>query len=367
MPQSHSRSSSKPVNCHGVLGLCRVGFEAELAAELGDLASQGGESLAGPGTVGPGFAFLSFAEPQALRDLAGWFPFRDHVFARQRLFWIERIVDLPQRDRITPILSALERHGLRVSALALEFPDSDAARPLSGFCRRFEEPLTQAMQAAGRLRPDQTGLPVLHLLFTDASTVWVTLVESGDGASWPMGIPRLRIPKEAPSRSALKLVEALEVLLTDREREASLRASQRAVDLGAAPGGWSWHLARRGLRVVAIDNGPLAPAAHATAMIQHLRADGFTWRPTRPVDWMVCDMVAQPSRVAQLVAEWVATGRCRHCIFNLKLPMKRRREELERCRAMIFKLTRSVAPIDLRFKHLYHDREEVTGYLTLKR
>ena len=65
-------------------------------------------------------------------------------------------------------------------------------------------------------------------------------------------------------------------LLTPAELESTMRPGQRAVDLGAAPGGWSWHLANRGLRVTAIDNGPMSPQALATGMIEHLRADGFT-------------------------------------------------------------------------------------------
>jgi 23S rRNA (cytidine2498-2'-O)-methyltransferase len=42
--------------------------------------------------------------------------------------------------------------------------------------------------------------------------------------------------------------------------------------------------------------------------------------------------------------------------------MKKRFEELERCRAIIDEALGG-AGYYLRFKHLYHDREEVTGYL----
>src|SRR3546814_12142776 len=41
-------------------------------------------------------------------------------------------------------------------------------------------------------------------------------------------------------------------------------------------------------------------------------------------DWMVCDMVEQPRRVAARMGEWFANGWCRQAIFNLKLPMKKR-------------------------------------------
>jgi 23S rRNA (cytidine2498-2'-O)-methyltransferase len=112
-------------------------------------------------------------------------------------------------------------------------------------------------------------------------------------------------------------------LLTADEQKATLRPGLLAVDLGAAPGGWTWQLVSRGLRVTAIDNGPMAPSVVATGLIEHLRADGFTWKPRKPVEWMVCDMVEQPSRIAPLMADWVASGRCRRSIFNLKLPMKR--------------------------------------------
>ncbi len=163
---------------------------------------------------------------------------------------------------------------------------------------------------------------------------------------------------DAPSRSALKLDEALLVLLDDSERERLLKPGMRAADLGAAPGGWSWILARHHLRVTAIDNGPMATSAMATGLIEHQRADGFRWQPSQPLDWMVCDMVEQPRRVAARMAEWFANGWCRHSIFNLKLPMKKRWDETQLC----LELLRSQAgkPLTVRAKQLYHDREEIT-------
>jgi 23S rRNA (cytidine2498-2'-O)-methyltransferase len=179
-----------------------------------------------------------------------------------------------------------------------------------------------------------------------------------------MGIPRLRMPKEAPSRSTLKLAEAIMGLLTADEQKATLRPGLLAVDLGAAPGGWSWQLVSRGLRVTAIDNGPMAPSVVATGLLEHLRVDGFTWKPSKPVEWMVCDMVEQPSRIAPLMADWVASGRCRRSIFNLKLPMKRARRDRTLPRPDRPAHARRKHQIHIENQHLYHDREEVTCYLT---
>jgi 23S rRNA (cytidine2498-2'-O)-methyltransferase len=78
---------------------------------------------------------------------------------------------------------------------------------------------------------------------------------------------------------------------------------------------------------------------------------------------MVCDIVLQPSRIAALVAAWIADGTCRSTIFNLKLPMKKRYAEVERCAALISEtLARRRLRHALRFRQLYHDREEITGY-----
>ena len=130
------------------------------------------------------------------------------------------------------------------------------------------------------------------------------------------------------------------------------------VDLGASPGGWTYQLVRRGMLVTAIDNGPMAESLMDTGLVQHLMADGFTWQPKQPVDWMVCDMVEQPRRVAERMATWFREGWCRHAIFNLKLPMKKRWDETRLCLDLFQE--QAGKPLVVRAKQLYHDREEIT-------
>ncbi|MGH8734038.1 MAG: 23S rRNA (cytidine(2498)-2'-O)-methyltransferase RlmM, partial [Burkholderiales bacterium] len=126
-------------------------------------------------------------------------------------------------------------------------------------------------------------------------------------------------------------------------KDRLLKPGMVVVDLGAAPGGWSQVLASRGMRVIAVDNGPIAREVLATQMVEHRRADAFRFRPERPVDWMVCDVIAAPARIAALAAQWVARGWCRETIFNLKLPTKERWREVVRCEDVIERTLAGVA------------------------
>ena len=98
----------------------------------------------------------------------------------------------------------------------------------------------------------------------------------------------------------------------------------------------------------------------ATNRVDHLRADGFHWQPPRPLDWMVCDMVEQPRRVADRMAAWFREGWCRQAIFNLKLPMKKRWQETALCLERF--AAQAGMPLTVRARQLYHDREEITVF-----
>lgn len=291
-------------------------------------------------------------------------PWRTLVFARQKLRLIAQLRALDPQDRISPILAALAGTRAPFGSLLVEHPDSDAAKPLAGLARAFANALRPALRKAGRLAAkDDARAPRLHVCFLAGDHAFLAQSDPADSAPWPLGIPRLRLHADAPSRSASKLEEALLVLLDDDQRARLLRPGMRAADLGAAPGGWTWVLARNGLRVTAIDNGPLRAQVLDTGLVEHLRADGFQWQPPQALDWMVCDMVEQPRRVAARMATWLREGWCRHAIFNLKLPMKKRHDETLLCLELIRR--ELPQPLVLRARQLYHDREEITVFCSL--
>lgn len=343
----------------GLLCYCRAGFEPELAGELSDRATEAG--FAGYARTERDSGHVVYACEDA-DGLSRALPWASLIFARQKLRLLADLRGLDPRDRIAPMLAALQGRA-RFGTLVMEHPDSDAAKPLAGLARSLGNALRPALRKAGLLSAqDDARLPRLHVCFVAGDHALLAASDPADSAPWPLGIPRLRMHADAPSRSALKLEEALLVLLDEGERRRLLRDGMRAADLGAAPGGWTWVLTRHGLRVQSIDNGPLRQHVLDTGLVEHLRADGFSWQPAQALDWMVCDMVEQPRRVAERMATWLREGWCRHAIFNLKLPMKKRWQETRLCLDLF--AAQAGEPLAIRAKQLYHDREEITVFAT---
>jgi 23S rRNA (cytidine2498-2'-O)-methyltransferase len=292
-------------------------------------------------------------------------PFADLIFTRQWFVVAALFDDLPLTDRVTSLIERSHDLPAPISEIFLETPDTNEGKELSGLCRALERPLREALHKAGywQARAGQEAVR-LHVCFLSGTAAYAGYALPANSAPWSMGIPRLKFPRGAPSRSTLKLEEALLYFLTEQERERLLRPGMSAVDLGAAPGGWTWQLVRRHLRVTAVDNGALAPELLDSGVVEHVRADGFRYHPPKPVEWMVCDIVEQPLRIAELAAQWLAQGWCARTIFNLKLPMKKRYQEVQRCLARIDEILHEAGVAHtLACRQLYHDREEVTVYL----
>lgn len=344
---------------------CRAGFENECAAEIQHRAQALG--IFGYCKAKPRSAYVVFQpqESEAAAQLHDRLAFASLIFVRQWFIVAALCKDLPVDDRIGPLSASLEGLPHAAQDLHLETPDTNEAKTLGTFLRSFSHPMRNALQSRRLLGAGDRVPPIrVHVCFLTGTAAYAGYARIDNSAPWPMGIARLKLPRAAPSRAVLKLEEALLTFLSSEEREAFLQPGMVAVDLGAAPGGWSWLLARKHLRVHAVDNGPMDESVLETGLVEHVREDGFSYRPPRPVDWMVSDIADKPMRVAALVATWVARGYCRHAVFNLKLPMKQRYAELERCLQKIrATLEDEDCAYHLACKQLYHDREEVTGYV----
>jgi 23S rRNA (cytidine2498-2'-O)-methyltransferase len=173
--------------------------------------------------------------------------------------------------------------------------------------------------------------------------------------AWLGGQRRMADDDAAPSRSYLKVEEAYIVL--GREPQAD----ETVVDLGAAPGGWSFSAAKRGAKVIAVDNGPLKGGALNHPLIEHRLEDAFKFTPPegQVFDWLFCDLVEEPHHVLQnIVTPWLERGWCRRFVINLKFGHVDSLALLREIRASGSPFARHA--IRLHVRHLYHDREEFT-------
>jgi 23S rRNA (cytidine2498-2'-O)-methyltransferase len=227
-------------------------------------------------------------------------------------------------------------------------------RRASGVEKAFEELLRKKLNRVAKLAtPDLPRGPGrargLFVFFADFGRVFAAR-EAVLG-----GQRRMADDDAAPSRSYLKVEEAYLVL--GREPQPG----ETVVDLGAAPGGWSYSAAKRGAKVIAVDNGPLKGGALGHPLIAHRLEDAFKFRPAEGevFDWLFCDLVEEPHHVVQnIVTPWLAGGWCRRFVINLKFGHVDPLALLREVGAAGSPFARHAA--GLRIRHLYHDREEFT-------
>lgn len=346
-----------------VILYCRSGFEKECAAEIEDKASE--LSIFGFAKLKPESGYVEFECYQSgeAEKLISLLNFRTLIFARQMFVAGELLTNLSTQDRISPIVDAIKGNISRAGSLRVEVADTNESKELANFCKKFTVPLRQIFRLNNLLLKVENPLkPVIHLLFIDSTSCFVGYSNSNNNSPFYMGIPRLKFPADAPSRSTLKLEEAFHIFIPYEEWDERLKGGLNAVDLGASPGGWTYQLVKRSMMVYAIDNGPIDNRLMDSGQVKHFREDGFKFQPKKNnIYWLVCDMVEKPNKVTDLMANWLINGWCREAIFNLKLPMKKRYEEVKQNLILLRELlVEHQINVQIQAKHLYHDREEVT-------
>jgi 23S rRNA (cytidine2498-2'-O)-methyltransferase len=322
---------------------CQAGFESLLGRELEVAGLAAAES--GPGWVRTdravptgafAFPWLTLAEPVELRGESV-----NALAQRVAEFFLASL----QGERIEAAWPNVWLGPQEVIGLGRRISSVEAA------CGEFlRKRLSRVAKLAVADVPRGAG-PArgLFVYFTDFGRVFVAR------EAFVHGQRRMADDDLAPSRSYLKVEEAYIVL----GREPA--AGETVCDLGAAPGGWSYSAAKRGARVVAVDNGPLKGGALNHPSISHRLEDAFKFAAStgERFDWLFCDLVEEPHHVLQhLVKPWLAQGWCRRFVINLKFGRVDAVALLQELRGADSPFMR-YAP-GFRVRHLYHDREEFT-------
>ena len=348
-----------------IISLCRVHFEKEVAAELSAMAAGMQVSAYAKASPGTGYVVLVCADKATAEKLLQTVLVDSLIFVRHWFVTAGLISDLDINDRVSPLADALQKvpNWQRLEGVVL---DTNEGKSLG----RLNKAL--CAHIAGRVKrcdADVSGdreVPVAQLLLLSGDSGYVGYYYRSKGPKAPNGLMRLKFPRGAPSRSTLKLEEAWHHFIPADQWASRLRPGMRAVDLGAAPGGWTWQLVRQSLFVDAVDNGPMNAELLDSGQVTHHRLDGFRYQPSQPVDWLVCDIADKPKKVAALILKWALNGWFGEAVFNIKLPMKQRYAAVVECSKHIGEgLDAAGINYTLHFKQLYHDREEVTGHLAM--
>jgi 23S rRNA (cytidine2498-2'-O)-methyltransferase len=297
--------SFRPTGLTGYLSA--EGFEAELAAELGDVVASHGRLLLAPGPARPAIwahnvwrdvveiPAASIGEAaRALRDIQrNWWPYAHHLHRRTTLL----------HDKLP-----------KVSAKPLVFGQPAPTAPLGSF------------------------------LWADEFTVLAAADCSSPFANGEVQFIEDRIAP--PNRAYLKLWEALTRL------GVHPGPGEFCIDLGASPGGWTWVLAGLGARVLSIDRAPLAPDIAAMPGVTSRQASAFGVDPQEigGVDWLFSDVICYPQRLLTLVERWLAAGAAHNMVCTIKFQGDTDHDILRRF-ASIPGST---------IMHLHHNKHEVT-------
>lgn len=175
-------------------------------------------------------------------------------------------------------------------------------------------------------------------------------------SDWPGGRVQLAKPKGQISRSEFKLEE---IIRTDL---AELPTSGAALDLGAAPGGWTRILLNRGMEVWAVDSGQLDRRLEGKAGLTYVPslAGPFLAENEQHFDLVVNDMRMEPAISANVMnsaAKFVPPGGM--AVMSIKIPAESSALSEIKDTLRILRREWKVEAV----RQLFHNRHEVTAIL----
>lgn len=186
-------------------------------------------------------------------------------------------------------------------------------------------------------------------LFAGVSTAQENL------SPWSSG--QCRVPRDADaiSRAEAKLIEGWEAF------EMGELKPGRALDLGAAPGGWSRVLVNLGYEVHAVDPATLDERIAGQVHYHRETAGRYLSRSGPNFDLLVCDMKMDPAKVAELLLEFqprLNPGAKIFSTFKLGKGNGGVQEAKQALRALATRYKVEAA------RQLFFNRSEVSVYLT---
>ena len=165
------------------------------------------------------------------------------------------------------------------------------------------------------------------------------------------GVVEVAEDKGPPARAYRKLQEA------QAHMGFGPQDGETCVDLGAAPGSWTYVALQQGAHVQALDRSPLRDDLMAHPRCEFVRGDAFKFVPEAPVTWLVCDVIAFPQRSIDLLDGWLTRGHCARFVLTLKFKGSADYPMLQVCKAMLQR-----HGVEAAMRALLSNKNEVTVY-----
>lgn len=199
--------------------------------------------------------------------------------------------------------------------------------------------------------------PIVSLTLHEATAYLGVSRRHENGNLWIGGARHYQMNESVVSRAEFKLEEAIELF------DVPMKKNDIAVDLGAAPGGWTSVLRRKGMKVIAVDPAELDPRiAHDTG-ITHLKMTADTaLLSITDADCVVNDMRMEPILSAKIMNTAASVLHTKGWgIMTLKLPQENPTSVIEEALKILSKNYQCVG-----IRQLFHNRHEATVFLVKK-
>lgn len=267
---------------------------------------------------------------------------------------------------VFPILETFTKEQRREEVVTFGFAHLDFEQPFALHIRGQKEEretmretsqlILQSLEEAGYQHDPKQAIQILSLYVTDTGIFAGYSTKSENLSEWNGGEVHLS-PKGTISRAELKLEEVF------IEMEG-LPDSGRALDLGAAPGGWTHFLLNKGFRVTAVDPAKMDPAVRVKEMKHYKMVTQQFIReiPKKEYALIVNDMKMDIWESIEIMMDFTAyltdegVG-----VITLKLPKRVRYHTIQKVLGTLEKGFRV-----LKAKQLFHNRSEITVILGKK-
>ncbi len=138
---------------------------------------------------------------------------------------------------------------------------------------------------------------IYDLIIVDENEIWLGAhIHSDFHRPFVGGRPNIALPAEAPSRAYLKLEEVVQLY------SIKLSSNDTAIEIGSAPGGASFALLQRGLKVVGVDAAKMDPVVMKNQNFFHIQkamADVKSSELPKQVQWILIDINQKPEIAIQ--------------------------------------------------------------------